>query len=63
MRTIEPNGTPEPSHAANDSMAEGVGTTLPPRSHDEVDDDDIFSKRRYTHLQVEMFSSIVQNRK
>ncbi|KAG7028279.1 putative WRKY transcription factor 20 [Cucurbita argyrosperma subsp. argyrosperma] len=50
VRTIEPNGTPEPSHAANDSMAEGVGTTLPPRSHDEVDDDDIFSKRRKMEL-------------
>lgn len=59
VHTIEPNGTSEATNVANDSIAEGAGTTLPGRGHDEIDEDDIFSKRRYTHLQVKMLLSIV----
>lgn len=63
VHTLEPNGTTEPSLAANDSINEGAGTTLPCKNQDEVDDDDIFLKRRYTRLHVKMFSSILQKKK
>lgn len=55
MHTIEPNGTTDPSLPANDSITEGAGTTLSCKNHDEVDDDDIYLKRRYTRLHVKMF--------
>ena len=63
MHTIEPNGTTDPSMPANDRITEGAGTTLPCKNHDEVDDDDIYLKRRYTRLQVKMFLSILQKKK
>jgi hypothetical protein len=45
--TVEPNGTPDRSPVAvNDDILDGSGST-PNRIHDEVDDDDPFSKRRY----------------
>lgn len=50
VHTIEPNGTSEATNVANDSIAEGAGTTLPGRGHDEIDEDDIFSKRRKMEL-------------
>ncbi|XP_050942178.1 probable WRKY transcription factor 20 isoform X1 [Cucumis melo] len=50
MHTIEPNGTTDPSLPANDSITEGAGTTLSCKNHDEVDDDDIYLKRRKMEL-------------
>ncbi|NP_001275533.1 probable WRKY transcription factor 20-like [Cucumis sativus] len=50
MHTIEPNGTTDPSMPANDRITEGAGTTLPCKNHDEVDDDDIYLKRRKMEL-------------
>lgn len=43
----EPNGTPELSPVAgNDDRIEGAAT-LSNRMHDDADEDDFFSKRRY----------------
>jgi hypothetical protein len=45
--TVEPNGTPDLSPVtANDDNLDAAGS-MPNRIHDEVDDDDLFSKRRY----------------
>jgi hypothetical protein len=45
--TVEPSGTPDLSPVtANDDNLDAAGS-MPNRIHDEVDDDDLFSKRRY----------------
>lgn len=44
--TVEPNSTPDQSPVAvNDDSLDGG--SMPNRIHDEADDDDPFSKRRY----------------
>lgn len=50
---VEPNGTPDLSPVmANDDSLDGAGST-PNRINDDVEDDDLFSKRRYNVSQFE----------
>lgn len=54
--TVEPNGTPDLSPVmANDDSLDGAGST-PNRTNDDVEDDDLFSKRRYNVLRFEALS-------
>ena len=52
--TNDPNGTPDLSPiATNDDSAEAAGN----RINDDIDDDDPFSKRRYSYLRKNILLS------